>query len=101
MGPRPAVAITDYARTAINRTQARSVVTLGYPQFLPPLDSDLTAIGLLGALAFAGAGGTVIVWIVEQFLPQPIPGQVVGALVTLGTVGVGFFFSGGRSNDTV
>jgi hypothetical protein len=26
---------------------------------MPPLDGDLTAIGLLGALAFAGAGGTM------------------------------------------
>ena len=39
--------------------QAWSVVTLGYPQFLPKLDADLTPIGLLGALAFAGAGGTM------------------------------------------
>jgi len=39
--------------------QVGSVVTLGYPKFLPPLDSDLTPIGLLGALAFAGAGGTM------------------------------------------
>jgi hypothetical protein len=39
--------------------QATAVATLGYPQFIPPLEGDLTAIGLLGALAFAGAGGTM------------------------------------------
>ena len=36
-----------------------STVTFGAPQFFPPLDSDLTPIALLGALAFAGAGGTM------------------------------------------
>jgi hypothetical protein len=40
--------------------QARSTLTLGAPHFLPPLDpTDLTPIVLLGALAFAGAGGTM------------------------------------------
>jgi hypothetical protein len=39
--------------------QATSTVTLGYPQFIPPLDNDLTPMLLLGALAFAGAGGTM------------------------------------------
>jgi hypothetical protein len=40
--------------------QARSVVTLGWPQILPPLDAtELTPTALLGALAFAGAGGTM------------------------------------------
>ena len=31
----------------------------GLPQFIPPLDKDLTPMLLLGALAFAGAGGTM------------------------------------------
>jgi hypothetical protein len=39
--------------------QARSVLTLGSPQFWPMLDNDLTPMVLLGALAFAGAGGTM------------------------------------------
>jgi hypothetical protein len=39
--------------------QATAVTTLGYPQFKPDLDNDLTPIVLLGALAFAGAGGTM------------------------------------------
>jgi hypothetical protein len=40
-------------------TQIHSTVTLGAPQFHPPLDADLTPMALLGALAFAGAGGTM------------------------------------------
>jgi hypothetical protein len=39
--------------------QANSVATLGAPQFLPVLDKDMSAVTLLGALAFAGAGGTM------------------------------------------
>jgi len=39
--------------------QAKSVVTLGAPDFVPQLDEKLTAAALLGALAFAGAGGTL------------------------------------------
>ena len=39
--------------------QATATVTLGAPQFHPPLDNDLTPMMLLGALAFAGAGGTM------------------------------------------
>lgn len=41
-------------------TQATAIVTLGAPDFLPPIDSrHLTPMMLLGALAFAGAGGTM------------------------------------------
>ncbi|MBC7856727.1 MAG: Nramp family divalent metal transporter, partial [Pirellulaceae bacterium] len=41
-------------------TQITSTVTLGYPQFHPPInDESLTPLVLLGALAFAGAGGTM------------------------------------------
>ncbi len=36
-----------------------STATLGAPQFTPPLDADITPALLLGALAFAGAGGTL------------------------------------------
>ncbi len=40
--------------------QAYSTVTLGYPQSVLPLnDLGLSSIALLGALAFAGAGGTM------------------------------------------
>lgn len=39
--------------------QFTSTVTLGAPQFTPPLDDDITPALLLGALAFAGAGGTL------------------------------------------
>ncbi len=39
--------------------QATSVATFGWPQVIPPLDKDLTPMLLLGALAFAGAGGTM------------------------------------------
>ncbi len=39
--------------------QITSTVTLGAPQFVPPQDGDLTPALLLGALAFAGAGGTL------------------------------------------
>lgn len=39
--------------------QATAVATLGAPDFLPPLNADLTTATLLGALAFAGAGGTM------------------------------------------
>ncbi len=39
--------------------QVTSVVTLGYPQFIPQFDETLTAAMLLGALAFAGCGGTL------------------------------------------
>ena len=34
------------------------VVTVGFPNFIPPADSGLDTVFLLGALAFAGAGGT-------------------------------------------
>jgi hypothetical protein len=40
-------------------TQITTTATLGAPQFIPPLDGDLTPMALLGALAFAGAGGTM------------------------------------------
>ncbi len=36
-----------------------STVTFGFPDFIPGPDSGLDAIALLGALAFAGAGGTM------------------------------------------
>jgi hypothetical protein len=40
--------------------QVGSTLTLGAPHFFPPLDpTELTPIALLGALAFAGAGGTM------------------------------------------
>ena len=40
--------------------QVGATLTLGAPQFFPPLDPvELTPIALLGALAFAGAGGTM------------------------------------------
>lgn len=39
--------------------QWTSVFTLGAPQYLPKFDEALTPIALLGALAFAGAGGTM------------------------------------------
>jgi hypothetical protein len=35
------------------------IVTLGAPRFFPPIDQVLTPLVLLGALAFAGAGGTM------------------------------------------
>ncbi|QDU30930.1 hypothetical protein ETAA8_60830 [Anatilimnocola aggregata] len=40
-------------------TQVTSVATLGWPQMLPTFDESLTPMALLGALAFAGAGGTM------------------------------------------
>ena len=41
-------------------TQISSIVTLGAPDFRPPMDQEsLTPMVLLGALAFAGAGGTM------------------------------------------
>ncbi len=41
-------------------TQLSAVATLGAPRFHPPLDDpDLAPMVLLGALAFAGAGGTM------------------------------------------
>ncbi len=40
-------------------TQWSAVATLGYPQMLPKFDESLTPMALLGALAFAGAGGTM------------------------------------------
>ncbi len=40
-------------------TQITSTLTLGYPHFYPPMDESLTPMALLGALAFAGAGGTM------------------------------------------
>jgi hypothetical protein len=39
--------------------QWSAVATLGSPQFLPRFDDSLTPMALLGALAFAGAGGTM------------------------------------------
>jgi hypothetical protein len=39
--------------------QWSAVFTLGWPQMLPPVDAALTPMALLGALAFAGAGGTM------------------------------------------
>jgi hypothetical protein len=39
--------------------QVKSIATLGAPQFVPPMDKDMTPALLLGALAFAGAGGTL------------------------------------------
>lgn len=39
--------------------QARAVATIGYPNFVPELGGELTSATLLGALAFAGAGGTM------------------------------------------
>jgi len=38
--------------------QVSSICTLGWPEMLPKLDEDITPVLLLGALAFAGAGGT-------------------------------------------
>lgn len=40
-------------------TQIVSTVTLGAPQFIPALSETVTPMVLLGALAFAGAGGTM------------------------------------------
>ena len=40
------------------QAQLTSTFTLGFPDFIPGSDSGLDAILLLGALAFAGAGGT-------------------------------------------
>lgn len=40
-------------------TQVRQTLTLGWPRFVPPREGDLTPMVLLGALAFAGAGGTM------------------------------------------
>ncbi|MCH2123633.1 MAG: Nramp family divalent metal transporter [Pirellulaceae bacterium] len=39
-------------------SQVTALFTFGAPQFIPPFDADLTPVLLLGALAFAGAGGT-------------------------------------------
>lgn len=39
--------------------QWSAVFTLGAPQYLPKFDEALTPFALLGALAFAGAGGTM------------------------------------------
>ncbi|MDP6443199.1 MAG: Nramp family divalent metal transporter [Pirellulaceae bacterium] len=35
-----------------------ATVTFGYPDFIPQMDENINAVMLLGALAFAGAGGT-------------------------------------------
>jgi len=39
--------------------QARAAVTFGAPHHVPEFDEQLTVAALLGALAFAGAGGTL------------------------------------------
>lgn len=39
--------------------QWKGIVTLGAPDYIPPIDQVLTPLTLLGALAFAGAGGTM------------------------------------------
>ncbi|MCA9223441.1 MAG: Nramp family divalent metal transporter [Planctomycetales bacterium] len=39
--------------------QISAVATAGSPDFIPPAASGLSAVALLGALAFAGAGGTL------------------------------------------
>jgi len=39
--------------------QWQAIVTFGAPQYFPPIDKDLGPLTLLGALAFAGAGGTM------------------------------------------
>lgn len=39
--------------------QATAVATFGWPRGIPQLDNDLTPMLILGALAFAGAGGTM------------------------------------------
>jgi hypothetical protein len=39
--------------------QWTAIVTLGAPQYMPPIDDVLGPLTLLGALAFAGAGGTM------------------------------------------
>ncbi|MEX2174265.1 MAG: Nramp family divalent metal transporter [Pirellulaceae bacterium] len=39
--------------------QATATLTLGAPRYFPPFDAELTPMMLLGALAFAGAGGTM------------------------------------------
>jgi hypothetical protein len=39
--------------------QLTTTATFGAPQFIPPIDKDFTPMMLLGALAFAGAGGTM------------------------------------------
>jgi hypothetical protein len=39
--------------------QWQGIVTLGAPQFFPATDDTLTSMMILGALAFAGAGGTM------------------------------------------
>ena len=40
-------------------TQLSALLTLGAPNYFPPLDAELTPMVILGALAFAGAGGTM------------------------------------------
>lgn len=40
-------------------TQLAATFTFGAPRFYPPMDESLTPMALLGALAFAGAGGTM------------------------------------------
>ncbi len=53
------------------------------------------------ASTLAGAAVVVVVYVVDHFTPEPLPAPVVAALTTIATVGLGYFFSGGRSNDTI
>jgi peptidoglycan/LPS O-acetylase OafA/YrhL len=55
-------------------------------------------------VASAGAGipaGVVAVYILETYLTGPLPDEVKMSVAALVAIAVGYFFSGGRSNDTV
>jgi hypothetical protein len=75
-------------------TQIRQAIADQVPEPVRPSSSTV-------ATTLAGAIVTVLVYVVDQFTPAPLPAPVVAALTTIVGVAAGYFFSGGRSRDTV
>lgn len=48
-----------------------------------------------------GALATVGLWLLESYVTGPVPAPVAGAITTLVVIAAGYFFSGGRSLDTI
>jgi hypothetical protein len=53
------------------------------------------------ASAIGGAVTSIVIWGLHQFAHVEIPGDVAAQVAVLATLSAGYFFSGGRSNDTV
>jgi hypothetical protein len=53
------------------------------------------------ASAIGGAVASIAIWAVKQFGGVEIPADIAAQIAVAVTLAAGYFFSGGRSNDTV